>query len=836
MCAIHSFIFFNVDTPPQNFKDYLKSLYDSYTLTQPFFDSWPGPPAYVREYITLALIKKGLRNDESEFVQKSIAGKVEDLSQQNCSVKLENLFDINAEDGKRRVILLEGASGSGKSTLSIYIAQQVLQGKLFHTLDIWLPILIELRHEPIQKARCLLDLLPNNKSMITQQAKDYITGTYGRGVLFILDGWDELPDCYRNKDSIFGDIISPNSSQTYHLQESYVIVTSRPIAAVDLYGCVSQRVEILGFSSRGLQEYVSKCLGNVKNAKNLIKTIEANPSLAGILKLPFNASIVLYLHENSLLGDIQTATQYNILSKLILNIIDRNQRKKNKSEKLTSLDHLPKHLSDNFLELCKFAYQKIKDNEFEFSLPTGVCTLGLLNCVERFTPCGKEKFFHFAHLSIQELLAAHHIAYLNPKEQAVIFDRLHDKHTLRFTAVFRYYAAITGLKNHKVIEVISKAVAALIHAYTPTNESKTCLLSILHYLYEAQNQNVSKQVARHLQQGLNLQHKMLTSSDCLCIGYLISRIKTCLLSILHYLYEAQNQDVSKQVARHLQQGLYLRYKALTSSDCHCIGYFLSYICQMDTGRFQVDLDCCNIGDQGFEHLVIGLCENLRIHGSMVTTQLSITIRNNGIGHKGCVYLSSLLKHNCVINLNLSLNNVAFKLSDKFANELETNATLRSLYLDDCSLNSESVMMLTFPLSSNQHLETLSLCFNDLYLYTWQLFSAIQYNRVLKVLYLCNCSIADEGLVHIANSLEENTSITELMLYNMEYDAPPNEFTENRVSLLANNLAKNYTLSMLVLPKDLELFISRNQLQESINIKRKQSGYKCISIIGRYPHL
>lgn len=776
-------IHYIVGTLPQDFKNYLKSLYASYTPTQPHFETWPGPPAPVHEYISLALIKKGLKNDDSEFVQMSTTGKVDDLSKQNCSVELENIFHSNAEDGRRKVVLVEGASGSGKSTLSVYIAQQVLQGKLFQELDIWVPILIELRHESIQKARCLLDLLPNKNSMITQQAVDYISHTYGRGVLFILDGWDEVPNCYRNKNSILHDLIFPHSFQRVHLQESCVIVTSRPIASHELYGYASHGIEILGFNSQGLQQYVSKCLGNVNKADNLIKAVETNPSLAGIINLPLNASILLHLHENNLLGDIHTATQYSILSKLVLSIIDRDQRKRNKSENLTSLCDLPKHLSDSFFELCKFAYQKVTENKVEFSLPTGIRTLGLLQCVRRFATTGIEESFHFAHLSVQELLGAHYIASLTPEEQASIFARLHNEENLRFTAMFCYYSAITGLKNHQVIKVLAKTLAAYESESVPSNENRTRLLSILHFLYHAQNQVLSKQVAEHLKRGLNLRHITLTSSDCLCVGYFLS----------------------------------------------CI------LCQMDTGRFTVNLDCCSIGDQGCKYLVTGLCENLNIHGSIiiVTTQLSISLKNNSIGQEGCECLSSLLKRNYIIDLTMNQNKVAFKTRGEFIGELRTNTTLRTFHLDDCGLNKESIAaILTLSLCFNESLETLSLCFNDLHLQTIHLSIVIQSNTALKVLHLCNCNIRDEGLEHIASSLKENTSVTEIMLHNMEYDAAPNVFTENGISFLTNILVTNNTLSLLVLPIDLESFITENHPQEGINMNRKLSGYQYINVIGK----
>ena len=151
-------------------------------------------------------IRRGQVQDE--FIRQTITGKVDDILQEKYPIQLKDI--LNGPDGKRKVVLLEGAPGCGKSTLSVYISQQWGEGKLF--TEFRFIILIRLRDPAVQDATSLADLLPSNDDEIRQQAARKICGNYGEGVLFILDGWDELSsDLHQN--SIIYNLIDPKSSQ-----------------------------------------------------------------------------------------------------------------------------------------------------------------------------------------------------------------------------------------------------------------------------------------------------------------------------------------------------------------------------------------------------------------------------------------------------------------------------------------------------------------------------------------------------------------------------------------------------------------------------------------------
>ena len=142
-------------------------------------------------------------------------------------IELEKLFE--KIEGERKVILIDGAPGSGKSTLTVHICQRWSRGQLFQEFTII--ILVQLRDPTVQSAQSIADLIPCRDKETAQQVAGAITDIDGRGVLWVLDGWDELPTHLR-ETSLLRDMITPSLHSP--ITQSSVIVTSRPILSGDL--------------------------------------------------------------------------------------------------------------------------------------------------------------------------------------------------------------------------------------------------------------------------------------------------------------------------------------------------------------------------------------------------------------------------------------------------------------------------------------------------------------------------------------------------------------------------------------------------------------------------
>jgi Ran GTPase-activating protein (RanGAP) involved in mRNA processing and transport len=754
------------------YKQYLDYLYASLDNRQRSSDQWP--PSVTKKFFRLAMIQSAIIVEkgkiEDRFIRMTITGKVDDILQHKYPIQLENIFDDTR--GQRKVILLEGAPGCGKSTLSVYICQQWEKGQIFNQFK--LVILVRLRDPVVKHAEGLADLLPCSNAKTAELLAGIMMEMKCQDVLFILDGWDELPFSLRKK-SIFGELVSPYLPSSNQLCKSAVIVTSRPIASGDLHQVVSSRVEILGFTTEELNQFFIECLdGDIDAVKTLLERIEENPEVAGSSYLPLNATILVHLFKedcNSL-----PTTLYGIFSNLVLTCIKRHLklRTQYKDVSIESLDQLPEFAKMPFLVLCQLAYDGVMEEKIVFtSLPADINTLSLLQGVESFIEREKAVSYNFIHLSIQELLAAWYIATQLPaSEQVSKFNVLFNK--ARFSSVFQFYAAITELKTPGIKDVVT---------------------------------TVAKQ--RH---------------------------KSLLVSLLHCLYEAQDPSLYELVAYHLQHELSLNDTTLAPSDCLCIGYFLAHVCKMAIDEFKVDLGNCSIDNQGCKYLVSGLQKCLNAH-SAISTQLHVNMIENYISHDGICHLSLLLKIGCVYNLNIGCNDIVSKRDkrsafDTFTEQLKNNTTLKLLWLNECGLDSRSAESLAEALTTNKNIELLSICRSALYDDGIQyLAHAVQVNQSLQILWLSSCGMTDVGLECLAKSLQHNKVLNVLNVGNISGNR--NRLTKRIVPVLTRCLQINDTLTKLVLPKKLEPSIQ--SIEKAVNDVRKRSGLPYIEVKGMSVH-
>ena len=761
------------------YMQYLKWLYACLHGKQSSSDQWP--PSVTKKYFRLAMIQtatveRGKINDM--FIRMTITGKVDDILRQKYPIKLENIFKETI--GQRKVILLEGAPGCGKSTLSLHICQQWEKGQLFNQFKF--VILVRLRDPAVQSASSLADLLPCPDTKTAQLIAGMLTNIRCQDVLFILDGWDELPLNIRGK-SIFDNLVNSNSWPN-PLSLSTVIVTSRPISSNDLYPRVSSRVEILGFTADELHQFFTECLkGDTEAVKTLLERIEEIPEVAGSCYLPLNATILVHLFKN----DRKTlpTTRYGIFSSLILNCMKRHLklRTEYKDVSIVSLDQLPQVAKKPFSVLSKLAYDGVMEDKIIFtSLPPDVNTLSLLQGVESLIGQEKAVFHNFIHLSIQELLAAWYIATQLPTgEQVSKFNELFDNS--RFSAVFQFYAAITKLKTTGIEDVVINVVKKYLrNRYSIPKEDKILMISLLHCLYEAQDPSLCESVAQQLQHELNL-----------------------------------------------------RYTTLTPSDCLCIGYFLAHVCKMqDAGEFNVYLRDCSIDDQGCKYLVSGLNKCLDTH-SAVTTLLNLYMSRNAISHHGVHHFSTLLKIGCIYYLDLAYNNPSEQNTihssiDTFAEQLKNNTTLITLWLHGCGLNSLSGENLSKALTTNKHLKILSISDNALCDDGIQhLAHALRANQGLIDLSLVSCGMTDVGLECLAKSLRHNNVLSQLHVWNLDGENNFNRITRKIFPVFTECLKYNSTLTNLDLPKSIQS--STISIEESVNVIRKRRGLPLIEVTG-----
>ena len=523
------------DDKLKEFTTYLKSLYKAKTQASSTDDDhWPPP--VTDKVFSLAMImpeQVQRRKIDDYFVRETITGKIDDILQRKVPITLEQIFD----KGERKKILIEGAPGCGKSTLSLQICHEWIAGRLLQEYS--QVILVKLREKAVQNAKNVGDLLPKRDNTMGQNAEKEIATRDGEGVLFIFDGWDELPKKAPGH-SIIRDILDCKK-----LHKSAVIITSRPISSMNLHKLVDTRIEILGFTKAELQKYFTECLGDDHDkVKELQQKIKQNPVVEGSCYLPLNASILVHLFK---CDGVLPHTQFDIFSALICNCIFRHLKKKNEQfdiPGIKSLDKLPPSIQSPFERICEIAYKGVIEDHITFDLERSFNTLGVLQGVESFASGMPSHSYNFLHLSIQELLAAIYMATkLEPSEQVAQFQELFGR--ARFSAVFQFYAAKTKLKtrgmdkiviqvvqkctqNKKTIELTPRSSAdSDQHSGSSSlgHKPQPLLLSLLHCLFEAQDETLCQLVTKELRGELNLEGISLNLADCLSLGYFLTYCK-----------------------------------------------------------------------------------------------------------------------------------------------------------------------------------------------------------------------------------------------------------------------------------------------------------------------
>ena len=326
-------------------------------------------------------------------------------------------------------ILIEGLPGIGKSLLLQEISCRWSNGKLLPKFN--LVLFVQLRDPSLQGISTISKLLQNLCCKGDEEANstvtlcnDYLNENGGKDLLFLFDGYDEFPESLR-KDSLIASILKRNV-----LPLCGLIVSSRPHASVGLRQQATIKVNILGFADKGRKAYIEESLkGQPEKIKELIEYLDNHLTINGLCFTPFNMIVLLHLCK---VGCPFPSSPVELFNHFILSSIRQNLSKAGHSldDTIEDLSELPKQYGAIIDKLAELSYSALNDNKLIFtvdeinsacpgiaSIPNG---FGLLQAVQHFIPTGKTMTFNFVHFSIQEYLAAYHVAQLPQQKQKTV--------------------------------------------------------------------------------------------------------------------------------------------------------------------------------------------------------------------------------------------------------------------------------------------------------------------------------------------------------------------------------------------------------------------------------
>ena len=479
----------SADSPMGIYKSYLKSKYLEKEM--PDYGKWP--PSTSKKYVNLAVIEK-VRLSHKEAEEKSKALTYGDIGKimRKGDIKLADIAAPDEDGVFPKFVLVEGAPGVGKTTFAWKACRKWAKGKILQHYE--LVILVRLRDNSIRKATCLGDLIQYPRDpTVHQNVIEEITKTGGKGVLLLLEGYDELPASLREEGSVFRNVIKGDL-----FDEGTVVVTSRHWASepfllpyYDTKRPVSKHIEILGFNRDNIQDYLSLMLKKETSLlQDLTQYLEVNPHIHSMMYIPLNCAIILEVYQNSKeesspIPKTMTELYSSLIRSLLFRHINNLAEYKGKFTKLTNLRNLPECMKSHFDNIASLAYKGIckKDQQIIFSqeeIPNGLDTLGLMqSSMELHVDIGTEKSFNFLHLTIQEFLAAHHLLTYSLDEQVKLLCKR--KHIS--SVLLRFLAGLSP----------SALESALTYTTHPLAKKGRVTLEVIHQMFEANKIKVLEQ-------------------------------------------------------------------------------------------------------------------------------------------------------------------------------------------------------------------------------------------------------------------------------------------------------------------------------------------------------
>ena len=660
-------------------------------------------------------------------------------------------------DDQHKNILIVGRPGIGKTLFCTKFMRDWASDRLFDEaknseLRFDVAFLVKFRRLNSTAELNLRELL--DKSEFSTNMNDvvwnYIRENPSR-VLFIFDGIDEFSarKNIQEDDSIYKDTVEEKMplhalytkiTSGKLLDGATVLTTTRPTAV----SCVrnphpSRVVEILGFSSGQVKNYVEKYTGDDKGAGETIwQHISNNLNLFSLCYIPVNCFIIcsclLYMLQNFGSNSIHGLTSlptkltdiYSFAVKLMF--FRHSDRYRNKTdvqdEIFKKLDELAEDVKEDFKKLGTIAFKGIKEGRltFESDEVTNLEDCGLLHRLPDLKPEVKRPFekpkaqYCFQHLTIQEFFAAKHVT-----------DNMGEAELREF---------VSSHIADGAWQVVLQFVAGLLSERDePLTDIFTNLLP----------------VSTYEETGDELQSGTLTC-------WPREKDKHLALTLCHCLYEIDADDsaVQNRVREINFNAVVFDYCRLGPVDCTAIANFL----KIDNEILMINLRGNQIGCLGCKEISEFLVFSSSVSDSNCKLR-SLNLSKNIVTDEGVEYLAKALKNsNCKLNLlNLSKNNVTDEGAKCLAEALKhSDCKLNSLNLSENNVTYEGAECLAEALKhSDCKLNTLNLSGNNV---TYEgaecLAEALKHiNCKLNSLSLAFNNVANEGAECLAEALKHS---------------------------------------------------------------------------------
>ena len=727
--------------------------------------------------ITLDQIYTNLNIHEGRAHSKHLAGDRDTLLK-NYPPKIANLRPRPADifDAQKQNILLVGHPGTGKTMFCTKIIRDWASNKLFvegqnKQLDFQVAFLVKLRmlNGLADQELNLRELLDRSEYSATlsdeNEVWDYIRQNPNK-VLVIFDGFDEYSGrtkidnddiLYRNRreedrmplHSLLKNILSGKI-----LAGATVLTTTRPNALSCFASlCFHRTVEILGFTTDQVEEYVEKFTNGGDKAETIKEHIRSNLILRSFCYIPVNCFIICscllkLLIDNSAdhLGCLPTKLTeiYSVAIKIFYFCYDddryRHHKDNGRDFYLKPFKELPEAVTRVFSRLGEIAFNGIQQGRlvFESQEVNDLEKNGLFQRLPDTSSGLKEgkAQYCFLHLTVQEFFAAKYLVDTMSHEELKTFVSDHIK--------------------EGAWKVVMQFVAGLLEQGEQSTDIFSGLLPL-----SSQLSSGTRNVSFHISRREELESRTETVT---C--WPAQKDKELVVTLFNCMYE--NNSSSLEVQRRLAQ-----------IDCNALDFSHCSLSPLDCLTLVHALQC---NGENIWHFNLGF---------------------NNIAGLGCIEISKLFggkDHNqgfCNLKvLNLRCNSITDEGVKSLTTALiNSNCKLDSLDLSDNSITDKGVEHLTKALINNNcELNSLSLEFNSI--------TDIGIEHLTIALINTNCKLnslsldifggtTDKNVKHLTTALTHtNCKLTSLRIAGNRHERIINQITDKGVKHLAIALTNN----------------------------------------------
>ena len=701
-------------------------------LKSPFDDPGEGRDLKLDQIFTNLIVYKG-RARYNFSVDRG-----EQLKEyQKANEKLSPTLPGEIFDPEEQKILIVGRPGIGKTMFSTKILREWASDDLLNEtqksqIDFKFAFLVKLRmFNFTDKELNLRELLVHSEysTTLSEETWSYIRENPQR-VLIIFDGFDE----YSRKAEINKDDVQYRNSEEDRMPVHFllkkmlsgkiltgatVLMTTRPNAVSCIRSPVFDKtVEILGFNTEQVEDYVEKFSKQGDKAETIKQHITSNSNLLAFCYIPVNCFIIcsclLKLLGNTGFTSLPTRLTeiYSIAIKMFYFSYDDNQYRHDKAEGqqffLKPFKELSSPVQEVFKRLEKIAFNGIKEGRliFESHEVKDLESNGLFHRLPdtRERPLGERREqYCFLHLTIQEFLAAKYLVdtYSSKDLQKFVSDHIQYG---AWRVVMQFVAGLLDEKEGKSTDIFSDLLPSktdtkeveikfsedsqerseTLTCWPADDEDKRLVVMLFNCMYEnkASGRKVQEKLAKIGCNALNFRLCFLSPLDCLALVHALKSVEGILDFDLcgNNLQSLGCIEIAKLLPgnEHNQglcklKSLDLSGNNLTGDDVKHLSTALTHTnCKLNS----LNLLYNNITDESVKDLSTALTHTY-------CKLNSLNLGGNNITDEDVKHLSTALTHtNCKLNsLNLGYNNITDEAVKHLATALtHTNCTLNSLNL------------------------------------------------------------------------------------------------------------------------------------------------------------